>query len=160
MSVSRKKLMVEDPEMREQALVNLQKARKSMTRPNKKEIEIGKILEGIGIKFKFLQEVDYETLENKTSSKKIDIVWKDSVGNKKIIEYNGRYHFDPRDHKPDEIHEVHNKPTKCQDIWDEENMILNQIRKTGYKILVVWQKDFLKDYENEQKRIIEFATKT
>ena len=132
-------------------------ARKTMARPNKKEIEIGKILEGIGIKFKFLQEVDYETLENKISSKKIDIVWKDSVGNKKIIEYNGRYHFDPRDHKPDEIHEVHNKPTKCQDLWDEENMILNQIRKAGYKILVVWQKDFLDDYENETKRIMEFA---
>ena len=160
MSISRKILLKENPEIKEQALINLQKARKSMTRPNKKEREIGEILEGIGITFKFLQEVDYETLENKPASKKIDIVWKDSVGNKKIIEYNGRYHFDPRDHKPDEIHEVHNKPTKCQDLWDEENMILNQIRKTGYKILVVWQKDFLKDYENEKKRIIEFATKT
>ncbi len=42
MSISRKKLMVEDPEMREQALVNLQKARKSMTRPNKKEIRQAK----------------------------------------------------------------------------------------------------------------------
>ena len=39
----------------------------------------------------------------------------------------------------------------------EENMILNQIRKAGYKILVVWQEDFLKDRENETKRIIEFA---
>ena len=90
----------------------------------------------------------------------MDIVWKDSMGNKKIIEYNGRYHFDPRDHEPDEVYEVHGKPTKCQDIWDKETMILNQIRNAGHQILVVWQKDFLKDYENEVKRIIEFATKT
>ena len=32
-----------------------------------------------------------------------------------------------------------------------------QIRKAGYDILVVWQLDFLKDYENEVKIIIEFA---
>ena len=128
--------------------------------PNKKEIEIGEILEGIGIKCKFLQDIDYKTLENKPNSKEMDIVWKDSLGNKKIIEYNGRYHFDPRDHEPDEVHEVHRKPTKCQDIWDEETMILNQIRNAGHQILVVWQKDFLNDYENEEKRIIEFAIKT
>jgi hypothetical protein len=136
------------------------RARKTIARPNKKEIEIGEILEGIGIKCKFLQDIDYKTLENKPNSKEMDIVWKDSLGNKKIIEYNGRYHFDPRDHEPDEVHEVHRKPTKCQDIWDEETMILNQIRNAGHQILVVWQKDFLKDYENEVKRIIEFATKT
>ena len=39
-------------------------------------------------------------------------------------------------------------------------MILNQIRKAGYRILIVWEKNFLKDYEKEVKRIIEFATKT
>ena len=135
----------------------LKQTRKNTSRPNKKEIEIGEILQKVGIKCKFLQDIDYKTLENKPASKEMDIVWKDSTGNKKIIEYNGRYHFDRREHEPDEIHEVHGKPTKCQDIWDEEIMILNQIRKAGYDILVVWQLDFLKDYENEVKRIIEFA---
>lgn len=145
------------PEMKKVFQDILKQTRKNMGRPNIPEKTIGKILEAIGIKVKFLQDIDYKTLENKSASKEMDIVWKDSLGNKKIIEYNGRYHFDPRDHKPDEIHEVHNKPTKCQDLWNKENMILNQIRKEGYKILVVWQKDFLKDYENETKRIIEFA---
>ena len=45
-----------------------------MIRPNIPEKIIGKILEGIGIKFKFRQDIDYKTIENKQSSKKIDIV--------------------------------------------------------------------------------------
>jgi len=131
--------------------------RKKMGRPNKPEKQIGEILSEVGIKYKFLQDISYKTIDNKFASKEMDIVWKDSMGNKKIIEYNGRYHFDPREHKPDEIHEVHNKPTKCQDLWDDEKMVLDQIRKEGYEILVVWQYDFLKDFENEKKRILKFA---
>ena len=136
----------------------LKQTMKNTTRPNKKEIVLGQILEGIGITCKFLQHVDYKTLENKTASKQMDILWKNSAGTKKIIEYNGRYHFDCREHKSDEIHQVHGKPATLQDLWDEENMILNQIRKAGYEILVVWQLDFLNDYENEVKRIKEFAS--
>jgi len=151
------KIIMNTPERKAFQRDVLKKSRKNTARPNIPEITIGKILEEVGIKCKFLQDIDYKTLENKPNSKEMDIVWKDSVGNKKIIEYNGRYHFDPREHKPDEIHEVHRKPTKCQDLWDEETMILDQIRKEGYQILVVWQKDFLKDYENEVKKIIEFA---
>ena len=136
----------------------LKKSRKNMARPNIPEKTIGKILEEIGIKVKFLQDIDYKNLENKTTSKEMDIVWKDSMGNKKIIEYNGYYHFDNRKYGPDEIHEVHGKSTVVKDLWDNEEMILNQIRKAGYQILIVWEKDFLKDNENEVKRIIEFAT--
>jgi hypothetical protein len=133
------------------------KSGKIMARPNMSEKAIGKILEDIDIKCKFLQNIDYKTLENKQSSKEMDIIWKDSVGNKKIIEYNGYYHFDPRQHKPNDVHDVHNKPKTCQDIWDEETMILNQIRKEGYDVLVVWQLDFLNDLENTTKNILKFA---
>jgi len=133
------------------------KSRKNMARPNIPEKAIGKILEEIGIKVKFLQDIDYKNLEGKITSKEMDIFWKDSDGTKKIIEYNGRYHFDNRNHKSDEIHIVHGKPTRCHDIWDEENMILNQIRKAGYQILVVWEKDFQNDTENETKKILKFA---
>ena len=131
--------------------------RKSTVKPNKQETAIGEMLSGIGIKCKFLQNVHYTTLDNKSDSKEMDIVWKDSMGNKKIIEYNGRFHFDPREHKPEEIHEVHNKPTKCQDIWDKENMILKQIRKEGWKILVVWQLDWKKERDKTTKKILKFA---
>jgi hypothetical protein len=53
---------------------SFQKIHKTMIRPNISEKIIGKILEGIGIKFKFRQDIDYKTIENKQSSKKIDIV--------------------------------------------------------------------------------------
>ena len=43
--------------------------RKNTSRPNKKEIEIGEILQKVGIKCKFLQDIDYKTLENKPASK-------------------------------------------------------------------------------------------
>ena len=131
--------------------------RKNIGRPNIPEKAIGEILSGVGIKCKFLHDVSYRTLDNKPSSKEMDLVWKDSRGNKKIIEYNGRYHFDPRKHKSNEIHVVHNKPTKCKDIWDEENMILNQIRKEGYKILVVWELDWMKKLDITTKNILKFA---
>ena len=131
--------------------------RKNIGRPNIPEKAIGEILSGIGIKCKFLQNVHYTTIDNKSDSKEMDVVWKDSMGNKKIIEYNGRYHFDSREHKPDEYVIVHNESRKCQDIWDEENMILNQIRKEGYEILVVWQLDWKKERDQTIKKILKFA---
>ncbi|MDC0637814.1 NUMOD3 domain-containing DNA-binding protein [Nitrosopumilus sp.] len=136
------------------------RARKTVARPNNPEKAIGKILEGIGIKYKFLQDIHYKTLENKPASKEMDIVWKDSAGNKKIIEHNGYRHYDNRDFEPNEVVNYHNKPTKCQDIWNAEDIVLNQIKKEGYQILIIWGKDFLKERENETKRIIEFAIKT
>lgn len=144
-------------ERREKYRELLRQTRKNVARPNKPEKAIGKILSSLDIKFKFLQDVSYSTLNNKSASKEMDIVWKDSRGNKKIIEYNGRFHFDPREHKPDEIHTVHGKPTKCQDIWDKEKMILKQIRKEGYKILVIWQLDWLSDFDKTTKKILKFV---
>jgi len=135
----------------------LRNTRKNIVRPNKPEKAIGEMLTALDIKFKFFKDVSYKTLENKPTSKEMDLVWKDSNGNKKIIEYNGRYHFDPRENKPDDIVTIHGKSRNCENIWDEETMILNQIRKEGYEILVIWQMDFLKDIENTTKKILRFA---
>jgi hypothetical protein len=51
----------------------------------------------------------------------------------------------------------HNTEKPAHEVWDEEIPVLNQIRKQGYAILVVWQKDFKEDLENETKKIIDFA---
>tara|TARA_B110001454_G_scaffold88531_1_gene84704 strand:+ start:68 stop:871 length:804 start_codon:yes stop_codon:yes gene_type:complete len=144
-------------ERREMQKKILRQSRKNTARPNNPEKAIGAILTELGIKFKFLKDVSYKTFENKTASKEMDLVWKDSDGKKKIIEYNGRYHFDPRENKPDDIVTIHGKSRNCENIWDEEIMILNQIRKEGYEILVIWQMDFLKDIENTTKKILRFA---
>jgi len=125
--------------------------------PNKPEKAIQAILLSIGITAKFGVQIEYVNSEGKVRKKTTDWTWKNSGGKKKIIEYNGRYHFDPRDFQPDEIVTHHNTEKPAHEVWDEEIPVLNQIRKQGYEILVVWQKDFKKDLENETKKIIDFA---
>jgi len=39
----------------------------------------------------------------------------------------------------------------------ERKIILKQIKKQGYKILVIWEEDLLKDTENTTKKILRFA---
>ena len=51
----------------------------------------------------------------------------------------------------------HNKLKKCQDIWNEEDTVLNQIKKQGYRILIIWDIDLKKDTKNISKNILKFA---
>ena len=132
-------------------------ARTVSAKPNKPEKAIHAILSSIGIEAKFLKDIEYKNLDGEIKKKNVDLIWKESDGKKKIIEYNGRYHFDPRDFQPDEIVTHHNTEKPAHEVWDEEIPVLNQIRKQGYEILVVWQKDFKKDLENETKKIIDFV---
>jgi len=125
--------------------------------PNKPEKAIQAILLSIGITPKFGVELDYINSEGKVRKKKTDWTWKNSGGKKKLIEYNGYRHFDPRVFQPDQIVSHHNTKKPAHEVWDEEIPILNQIRKAGYEILVVWAKDFKDNLEDETKRIVDFA---
>ena len=49
---------------------------------------------------------------------------------------------------------------KASEIWKRERIMLRQIRKKGYKILVIWQLDLYNDTENTTKKILKFASKT
>ncbi len=51
----------------------------------------------------------------------------------------------------------HGKMIKASEIWKREKIILKQIKKQGYKILVIWEEDLLKDTENTTKKILRFA---
>ena len=76
----------------------------------------------------------------------------------KIIETNGTYdHADNRKYKADDVIRVHGKRIPAKEVWDKEELQLNQLRKNNYKILVIWQIDLAKDYENTKKRILKFA---
>ena len=127
--------------------------RHNQTSPTVPESIIMKILTGGGIKYKFNKNVDYLTPENTHRKKEIDFLIKP----KKIIEFNGYRHFDNRNFKPDAIVTHHNKLKKCQDIWDEEDTVLNQIKKEGYGILIIWDMDLKKDTKNTAKKILKFA---
>ena len=127
--------------------------RHNQTSPTVPESIIMKILTDGGIKYKFNKNVDYLTPENTHRKKEIDFLIKP----KKIIEFNGYRHFDNRNFKPEAIVTHHNKLKKCQDIWDEEDTVLNQIKKEGYRILIIWDMDLKKDTKNISKKILKFA---
>jgi G:T-mismatch repair DNA endonuclease (very short patch repair protein) len=141
------------PEVKQANRETLRKTRHNQTSPTVPESMLMKILTDGGIKYKFNPNVDYLTLENKHRKKEVDFLIKP----KKIIEFNGYRHYDNRNFKPDDVVTHHGKSMRCQEIWDEENIVLNQIQKEGYRILVVWDWDLKKDLEKTIKRILKFA---
>jgi len=141
------------PEVLEKNRQQLRDRRYDQARPNKSELQVAEILTENKIKFKMLQNVEYHNNERKIRKKEIDFLIKP----KKIIEYNGYYHFDKRKFKPNDVIIVHDKSTVVKDVWKQEETVLNQIKKEGYRILIIWELDLKKDIENTRKKILKFA---
>ena len=141
------------PEVLEKNRQQLRDRRHDQARPNKSELQVSEILTENKIKFKMLQNVEYHNNEKKIRKKEIDFLIKP----KKIIEYNGYYHFDNRKFKPNDVIIVHDKSTVAKDVWKQEETVLNQIKKEGYRILIIWELDLKKDIENTRKKILKFA---
>ena len=141
-------------EMKELFRKNLCESKYNQVKPNKRESQIGQILTDAKIRFKFHRNVEYRTLQNEHRKKEVDIF----IRPKKIIEHNGTYnHADPRKYDPGDLIREHGKMVKASEIWKREKIILNQIKKRGYKILVIWEQDLLHDTENTTKKILRFA---
>ena len=73
--------------------------------------------------------------------------------NKICIEYNGSYwHMNPKFYKPEDI----NQTTKilAQDIWDYDKQKNNHIKKLGYKVFVIWDKDNLNEKIRDIKNYV------
>jgi len=133
---------------------NLCKSNYNQIKPNKRESQIGQILTDAEIRFKFHRNIEYQTLQNEHRKKEVDIF----IRPKKIIEHNGTYnHADPRKYKPDDLIREHGKMIEAREIWKREKIILKQIKKQGYKILVIWEEDLLHDMEHTTKKILKFA---
>jgi len=141
------------PERKAKQRQVLRDMRHNQTSPTIPESKIMEILTSSGIKYKFNRYVDYLNLQGEHRKKEVDFLIKP----KKIIEFNGYMHFDNRNFKPDDRVTHHDKRKKCQDVWNEEDTVLNQIKKGGYRILIVWDMDLKKDIENTTKKILKFA---
>ena len=141
------------PERKAQQREVLRSMRHNQTSPTVPESIIMEILTSSGIKYKFNTHVDYLILQGEYRKKEVDFLIKP----KKIIEFNGYRHYDNRNFKPDAMVTHHNKLKKCQDIWNEEDTVLNLIKKGGYRILIIWDMDLKKDIENTTKKILKFA---
>jgi len=141
-------------EIKELSRKNLCKSNYNQVKPNKRESQIGQILTDAKIRFKFHRNVEYRTLQNEHRKKEVDIF----IRPKKIIEHNGTYnHADPRKYGPDDLIREHGKMIEAREIWEREKIILKQLKKQGYKILVIWEEDLLNDMEHTTKKILKFA---
>jgi G:T-mismatch repair DNA endonuclease (very short patch repair protein) len=142
------------PEQKEIQRERWRKTNAKHKSPNIPESKIIKILKNAGIKHQFQVDLEYADSEKKHASKNIDFLLKP----KRIIEFNGTYvHADPRKYKPDDLIREHGKRVKASEIWAKEKKVLNQIKKQGYRILIIWQIDLEKDIENTTKKILKFA---
>tara|TARA_B110000438_G_C15165247_1_gene373568 strand:+ start:118 stop:441 length:324 start_codon:yes stop_codon:yes gene_type:complete len=102
-------------------------------------------------------EVDFKMFVNVTYNLKKELRQHETdflIPPNKIIEHNGKYiHADPRLYSSNK--KIYDKI--AGDIWKKEKIMLKQIRKEGYRILVVWELDLKKDIEKTTKKILKFA---
>lgn len=74
-----------------------------------------------------------------------------------IIEFNGDYwHCNPKKYSPDYLH-PHKKKT-AKDIWEEDKIRIDKIKKYGYNLEVIWESDF-NDLSHLKKIITKYERK-
>jgi len=137
------------PEKKEIVRKTLRKNRHNQQKPNLQELKIKKILMNAKVDFKMFVNVPYN-LKKELRQHEADFL----ILPNKIIEHNGKYaHADPRLYSSNK--KIYDKI--AGDIWKKEKIMLKQIRKEGYRILVVWELDLKKDIEKTTKKILKFA---
>ena len=58
-----------------------------------------------------------------------------------IIEYNGDYwHCNPKKYEPDYIHP--HKKKKAEEIWNDDKVRIDNLKKYGYNLEVIWESEF------------------
>lgn len=72
------------------------------------------------------------------------------------IEYNGNcFHGNPKIYKPSDHPNPFNKNLTAQEIWDHDKIKLDNIKKQGYKVLVVWENEIdIKNIVNTVKELM------
>lgn len=72
-----------------------------------------------------------------------------------IIEFNGDYwHANPSKYKATDI--IRGK--SVQDIWDSENKKLNLARSLGFRVLIIWESDYINDKAKTIKDTIKWIS--
>ena len=125
------------------------------SKDSKIELQTQKILIDAGIKFEKHIHVPIAKYKEHElpPTKEVDILIKPN----KIIEVNGHYHFDPRIYHINQEVRRRDKTITPKEVWDEEKLMLKQLRKSGHEILVIWDLDLKKDLDKTTKKILKFA---
>jgi len=67
------------------------------------------------------------------------------LGNK-VIEFNGDFwHANPSFYNADDVMQLGGSEWIAKDVWEKDKKRLDAIRQQGYEILVVWERDYIKN---------------
>jgi len=135
--------------------VNLPRYERNYGRRSKIHIKVEKYLEESNIDYKsevknkFTKYNDYLT---RIYDPQVDIL----IESKKIvIEINGDvWHANPKIYKSSDIIKKWGGSKTAKEIWDFDKFRIKQIEKFGYRVIVLWQLDILKNFD-KIKRIID-----
>jgi hypothetical protein len=77
------------------------------------------------------------------------------VNNKLLIEMNGNYfHANPDMYKESDVIQIANKYITAKDIWEYDNKKIELGKKSGYEVLVFWEKEFINMRDEEVINLI------
>ena len=77
--------------------------------------------------------------------------------NKKCIEYNGDiWHANPQIYNENDCPNPMNKDITAREIWEQDKIKLNLLKKDGYQVLVVWENDIKNNKNLILKECLDF----
>jgi len=102
--------------------------------------------------YSILEGKNEKFIHNGTQAFKYDFTILES---KKIIEFNGDYwHCNPSIYKEDHYHNL--KKMTAREIWNFDKIKHQAAIQHGYKVLVIWEKDYVLDPEKEINKCLNF----
>lgn len=105
--------------------------------------------------FKFIKE----NIESKLKANQyINNYIVDMVVNKKVIEFYGDYwHANPRlFSSEDKMYKDNGKILSASDIWEKDSLRIKNIEKLGYRTLIIWEGDWIKNKNECVEKIKNF----
>jgi ribonucleotide reductase alpha subunit len=106
------------------------------------------------LKFNFINKTNVFFAEH-NGEKNIEYLRPDFVYKNKIIEFFGDYyHCNPTIYNENFLNTKVNKCAK--EIWEDDTKRINLYLKKGYDVLIIWEKDYFKNSDNEIKKCKKF----
>ena len=76
---------------------------------------------------------------------------------KLCIEFNGDiWHANPKIYKEDDCPNFHDKEKTAKEIWNQDKIKFNIIRKRGFRILEIWDSEYKENPDKIIKECLDF----
>lgn len=95
---------------------------------------------------------EYYFLSSKNKKIYLDFVYE----NKNIEFYGDYWHANPKIYLKDSELNIMGKKVKAKNIWKKDKLKLNEIKKLGFKTLIIWEKDFRNNNEEIVNKCLNF----